>query len=34
VCGIAYEIPTTSKPQTFQYITDSGYGDTGVWALR
>jgi hypothetical protein len=33
VC-IAYEIPTTSKPQTFQYITDSGYGDTGVWALR
>ncbi len=33
VC-IAYDIPKNGKPQTFEYATDSGYGDTGLWRLR
>lgn len=33
VC-IAFEVPKAGKPQTFQYISDSGYGDTGLWTLR
>jgi len=32
VC-IAYDVPLQSRPQTFQYVTDSGYGDTGLWRL-
>jgi hypothetical protein len=33
VC-IAFEVPKTNKPQTFQYVADSGYGDRGLWKLR
>jgi hypothetical protein len=33
VC-IAFEVPKSGKPQAFQYVSDSGYGDTGLWALR
>jgi hypothetical protein len=30
---IAFEVPKTGKPQAFQYVSDSGYGDTGLWTL-
>jgi hypothetical protein len=33
VC-IAFEIPKKGKAQAFQYVTDHGYGDTGLWKLR
>jgi hypothetical protein len=33
VC-IAFEIPKTAKPLTFQYVSDYGYGDKAVWTLR
>jgi hypothetical protein len=33
VC-IAFDVPRNGKPQTFEYVTDSGYGDTGLWRLR
>jgi hypothetical protein len=33
VC-IAYDIPKGQKPETFEYVTDDGYGDTGLWTLR
>jgi hypothetical protein len=33
VC-IAFEVPKKGKPQAFQYVTDHGYGDTGLWKLR
>jgi hypothetical protein len=32
VC-IAFEVPKAEKPLSFQYVSDSGYGDTGLWAL-
>ncbi len=32
VC-IAFEVPKTGKPQAFQYVSDAGYGDTGLWSL-
>jgi hypothetical protein len=32
VC-IAFEVPKAEKPMSFQYVADSGYGDTGLWAL-
>lgn len=32
VC-IAYDVPKDAKPATFEYATDSGYGDTGLWRL-
>jgi hypothetical protein len=32
VC-IAFEVPKRGKPQAFEYIADSGYGDTGLWTL-
>jgi hypothetical protein len=32
VC-IAFEVPKAEKPMSFQYVSDSGYGDTGLWAL-
>ena len=32
VC-IAFEVPKAAKPESFEFVTDSGYGDTGVWAL-
>jgi hypothetical protein len=31
---IAFEVPKADKPQSFQYVSDSGFGDTGLWALR
>jgi hypothetical protein len=33
VC-IAFDVPKTEKPQSFQYVADHGFGDTGLWALR
>jgi hypothetical protein len=33
VC-IAFEVPKADKPQSFQYVADSGFGDTGLWSLR
>jgi hypothetical protein len=33
VC-IAFEVPKADKPRTFEYATDSGYGDTGLWKLH
>jgi hypothetical protein len=30
---IAFDVPTSAKLQNFQYATDSGYGDTGLWKL-
>lgn len=33
VC-LAFEVPKSAKPETFEFVTDSGYGDTGVWTLR
>jgi hypothetical protein len=30
---IAFEVPKRGKLEAFQYITDSGFGDTGLWAL-
>ncbi len=32
VC-LAFEVPTSAKPEALQYATDSGYGDTGLWRL-
>lgn len=32
VC-IAFDVPTNAKLETFQFETDSGYGDTGLWRL-
>jgi hypothetical protein len=31
---IAFEVPKSAKPKTFEYVTDSGYGDTGLWKLH
>jgi len=31
---IAFEVPKADKPQSFQYVSDSGFGDTGLWSLR
>jgi hypothetical protein len=31
---LAFEIPKASRPQAFEYVTDSGYGDTGLWSLK
>jgi hypothetical protein len=33
VC-IAFDVPKSAKPTAFEYVSDSGYGDTGVWKLR
>ena len=33
VC-IAFDVPKAEKPQSFQYVADHGFGDTGLWALR
>jgi hypothetical protein len=33
VC-IAFEVPKADRPQSFQYVADSGYGDRGLWRLR
>ena len=30
---MAFDVPKTAKLQTFQYATDSGFGDTGLWRL-
>jgi hypothetical protein len=30
---IVFEVPKSGKLEAFQYITDSGFGDTGLWAL-
>jgi hypothetical protein len=32
VC-IAFEVPKKGKLDTFEYVADSGYGDTAQWAL-
>jgi hypothetical protein len=32
VC-LAFEVPKRAKPESFSFATDSGYGDTGVWAF-
>ena len=32
VC-LAFEVPKTSRAEAFQYISDSGDGDTGFWTL-
>jgi hypothetical protein len=32
VC-VAFEVPKSAKPIAYQYVTDSGYGDTGLWKL-
>src|SRR3954452_9351159 len=34
VTCIAFEVPKGEKPQAFEYVTDVGYGDTGLWRLR
>jgi hypothetical protein len=31
---LAFEIPRSEKPQVFEYVTDDGYGDTGLWSLH
>jgi hypothetical protein len=33
VC-IAFEVPKKDKPRTFEFGTDSGFGDTGLWKLQ
>lgn len=33
VC-IAYQIPKSAKPKTFEFAMSSGYGDVGIWKLR
>ncbi len=33
VC-IAFEVPKRDKPRTFEFQTDSGFGDTGLWKLH
>jgi hypothetical protein len=33
VC-IAFEVPKRDKPRTFEFGTDSGFGDTGLWRLH
>jgi hypothetical protein len=33
VC-IAFEVPKKDKPRTFEFGTDSGFGDTGLWRLK
>jgi hypothetical protein len=30
---LAFEIPKAGRPQAFEYVTDDGYGDTGLWSL-
>jgi hypothetical protein len=32
VC-VAFDVPKSAKLETFQFETDSGYGDTGLWRL-
>jgi hypothetical protein len=31
---LAFEVPKAQKLQAFEYVTDDGYGDTGLWRLR
>jgi hypothetical protein len=31
---LTFEIPKAGRPQAFEYVTDNGYGDTGLWSLR
>jgi hypothetical protein len=31
---LAFEIPKAGRPRAFEYVTDSGYGDTGLWRLH
>jgi hypothetical protein len=31
---LAFQVPKAEKPQAFEYVTDDGYGDTGLWSLR
>jgi Serpin (serine protease inhibitor) len=31
---LAFEIPKAGRPQAFEYVSDDGYGDTGLWSLR
>jgi hypothetical protein len=33
VC-IAFEVPKKDRPRTFEFGTDSGFGDTGLWKLK
>jgi hypothetical protein len=33
VC-IAFEVPKRARAEAFEYVTDSGYGDTGLWTLH
>jgi hypothetical protein len=33
VC-IAFEVPKRARAEAFEYVTDSGYGDTGFWTLH
>ncbi len=33
VC-IAFDVPKRQVRKTFQYVTDAGYGDTGLWQLH
>jgi hypothetical protein len=33
VC-VAFEVPKSAKPIAYQYVTDSGFGDTGLWKLH
>ena len=30
---LAFEVPKGARPESFEFVTDSGYGDTGRWAL-
>jgi hypothetical protein len=31
---LAFEVPKSEKPMAFEYVSDAGYGDTGLWSLR
>ena len=31
---IAFEVPKSEEPRTFQYVSDVGFGDTALWSLR
>ena len=33
IACMAFDVPKNAKLQTFQYATDSGFGDTGLWRL-
>ena len=33
VC-IAFDVPEAGTPMTFQFTSDNGYGDTGIWSLK